>query len=290
MEDRRYAGYSPGSITILFEIRDTHPDPLRCGSRGVGIAISPGATTEVTPGDGDVHVYASGKPVEDSVQEAVLRRLGVRGTVRTSLSLPVSRGLGMSAAAALSTAVVLAPTLHMAAAAAHVAEIVTSRGLGDVATAVTGGVTLRRVEGVPPYGVVDRILKHPRRLVLLLMGGEMDTREVLRNPDMRRGIARAAGRYVDAALSSGDLREIVRIGRRFAEDTGLLSRDMKDALQEIADVGYGSMAFLGATLFAFGDVEEIEARWKGLGTVMKAEVDTGGPRLLSITEDNTGLE
>lgn len=289
MEDRRYIGYSPGSITVLFEIRDANPDPLRRGSRGVGIAISPGALTEVIPGD-EVSVHANGAPLEDSVQEVVLRELGVRGTVRTTLSFPISRGLGMSAAAALSTAVALAPTLHRAGAAAHVAEIVTSRGLGDVATAMTGGVTLRRVEGVPPHGVVDRLLSHPPRLVLLMMEGEMDTRDVLRNPDMRRAIARAAGKYVDAALSSGALCEIVRIGRRFAEDTGLLSRDMRDALEEISDVGYGSMAFLGPTLFAFGDVEEIEARWRGLGTVMKAEVDIGGPRRVGIAEDNTTLE
>ncbi len=288
MEGRRYTGYSPGSITVLFEIRDANPDPLRRGSRGVGIAISPGALTEVVPGD-EVSVYVNGARVEDSVQEVVIRELGVRGTVRTLLSFPVSRGLGMSAAAALSTAVALAPTLHRAGAAAHLAEVVTFRGLGDVATAMTGGVTLRRVEGVPPHGVVDRLLSHPPRLVLLLMEGEMDTRDVLRDPDMRRAIARAAGRYVDAALSSCDLREMVRIGRRFAEETGLLSRDMRDALHEISGAGYGSMAFLGATLFAFGDVEEIEARWRGLGKVVRAEVDMVGPRPVGIPMDNRFL-
>ena len=39
--------FSPGSVTLFFEIKDDKKDPLKIGSRGVGICLSRGVRTKI---------------------------------------------------------------------------------------------------------------------------------------------------------------------------------------------------------------------------------------------------
>ena len=39
--------YAPAHLTGIFEIHNSNPDPLRCGSRGIGFCIDKGVTTLV---------------------------------------------------------------------------------------------------------------------------------------------------------------------------------------------------------------------------------------------------
>lgn len=55
--------FSPGSITLFFEIRDEKKNPLRRGSRGVGVCISKGMVTKVDEPTfyigNDIHTHAT---------------------------------------------------------------------------------------------------------------------------------------------------------------------------------------------------------------------------------------
>ena len=45
--------YAPAHLTGIFEIHNSNPDPLRCGSRGIGFCIDKGVTTLVLSNIGD---------------------------------------------------------------------------------------------------------------------------------------------------------------------------------------------------------------------------------------------
>ena len=247
--------YSPGSVTLFFEIIDA-VNPLEKGSRGVGVCVMPGAVTTVEKSS-VLKVYINSAESENTLQEKVAEKMGFTGVIRTELKLPVSQGFGMSAAASLSTALAIAPytgaTALEAAQIAHTVEIESKKGLGDVATQYEGGITVRMKNGIQPYGVVDRIYSPFSTAVLVILGEKIDTSEILSDPQKRKLIKRVGVRAMDDFLKDPTLERAIRIGRKFSERIGFVNDEMRE-IMSCCDTA--APCLLGNSLIIFGKCNE----------------------------------
>ncbi len=247
--------YSPGSVTLFFEIVDAE-NPLENGSRGVGVCVIPGAVTKVEKSN-VLKVYINGVESDNTLQEKVAEKMGFTGIIRTELKLPVSQGFGMSAAASLSTALAIAPytntTTLKAAQIAHIVEIESKKGLGDVATQYEGGITVRIKNGIQPYGVVDRIYSPFNTAVLVIVGKKIDTSEILSDTHKRKLIKKEGARAMDEFLKNPTLERAIRIGRKFSERIGFVNDEMKEIMSQC---NTATPCLLGNSLIIFGKCDE----------------------------------
>jgi len=284
----RATAFCPGHITGFFQICE-HKEPLRSGSRGAGICTTLGATSTVVSkkGSGDIEVYINGKKSDTPVTKQALARMilgrDIDLNVETLLDLPMSQGFGMSAAgalsAALATAEILGASLQTALEAAHEAEILHRTGLGDVAALSKGGVTFRKVEGLPPYGRVDRI-RADVELVLGIVGPPISTPTVLSNQGARERIDLIGKECVEGLEASPSLANFFRLSREFAMRTGLATEQVEEVLAEIDDLGPASMVMLGNSVFASGEIEEQKKILSKSGQTYRVRVDWKGPRVV----------
>ncbi len=246
--------FSPGSITLFFEIRDESKDPLRRGSRGVGICVSKGVRTKIIEGD-ELEVYINGKKVRESIQEEVARSYGFHGRIESKVELPVSQGFGMSGAAALSTSIALASlfekTYLHAAHIAHMVEVRRKTGLGDVATQYEGGITVRIREGIQPWGIVDRLFAPISKLKLLILKDRgIATQDILEDAERREVIKKAGKRAMDRFLEMPTLEHAIKLAREFAMVTGLISEEAKNILEDCENA---AVAMIGNSIVIFDD-------------------------------------
>jgi pantoate kinase len=282
------AAYCPGHITGFF-LPCLNEDPLRSGSRGAGFCVSLGAATTVTAedGNGGIKVLIDGRPDEAPVTRSAAsfllkdRKLDLK--IETSLDLPVGAGFGMSAAGALSTSFALAEILELgpedAFAAAHLAELTNRSGLGDVPALFRGGVTFRRSEGLPPYGVIDR-LASDLEVVAAVVGPSVRTADVLADPVQRERILRAGQECYERLARRPTVDEFFAQSRRFTARSGIATPLVREALKALDGLGDASMIMLGNAVFARGDLDAIERVLSSYGHTYRLSLDTVGPRVL----------
>ncbi|MBI0582654.1 MAG: hypothetical protein ISF22_00345 [Methanomassiliicoccus sp.] len=285
----KVTAFCPGHITGFF-LPCEHQDPLRTGSRGAGMCVDRGVTTTVTsrPGSGRIEAIVDGRRQYAEVTLAAARRLlgdeRLDLTVESQMDLPPSAGFGTSAAGALSAAFALAEILGRppedAFAAAHLAELANHTGLGDVAALTRGGMTFRRKEGLPPYGLIDRLTDR-MDIVAAVVGGRMRTSEVLGDPSRRAMIERVGMECCRRLESEPTPEAFFRLSREFTERSGIAGERVSLALRAAEGLGASSMIMLGNSVFAAGDLEAIEKKWKPLGPTFRLSLDVLGPRVLS---------
>ncbi len=281
--------FSPGHITGFFEICPAS-DPLSAGSRGAGLCISLGATSEVRVQDSErqsVDVRLDGKPGPAEVTvEAVRILLGQerkKVSVSTEFDLPVGQGFGMSAAGALSAALALASALGIdgqhAFEAAHIAEVEQGGGLGDISAILRGGITIRERPGLPPIGKVLRIEGQPE-VVLCVLGGGIPTKSVLGDAAKRKAINASGSKRVDMLLANPSLERLFSLSSEFAIESGLASRKVLEAMNAASKLGMATMSMLGNSVFAVGDTKGLERVLSDFGRVFRTRVNTEGARLI----------
>jgi pantoate kinase len=285
------AAFAPGHASGIFQIFDTDPNPSRRGSRGCGACFSLGARTHVaveTAGTQQVLVTLDGEPADAPVTRTAVQNLigktSLKVQVTTVLDLPVSQGFGMSAAGALSTTLALAKAVGLtrtdAIHAAHDAEISLRTGLGDVVAATQGGLEMRKKPGLPPYGSVD-VIPFDGEFVLAIVGGELQTRNVLSNPRMREAVNAAAAKHLERLFDSPTIENFFRRSKAFAKDSGLLTPILREAITAVEEAqGWATMSMLGNSIFAVGPTERVKEALEGLGTVYVTDVDTRGARVI----------
>lgn len=309
---RRAAAFAPGHITGFFQIRDEAREPAKRGSRGAGVCTSLGARSVAAVGPAEsmsivvrIDREAVSAPVTLSAVTDVLRaavrdgkidlnREAEKGRrarcaveIDTSLDLPAGQGFGMSAAGALSAALATARAVGLARSvaieAAHAAEIEHRTGLGDVAGAITGGFEIRTSPGIPPWGATTRFLGYGE-LVLAVVGPPISTRDVLSDPHRREAVNAAGGKLVEELAAAPSLEKFFALSRRFAEDSGLATPEVRGALAACDRVpdAVSSMSMLGSSVFAIGRADRLEAALAPLGEVWRCEVDAAGARLLEL--------
>ncbi|HLE96258.1 MAG TPA: hypothetical protein VI997_02715 [Candidatus Thermoplasmatota archaeon] len=308
---KRAAAVSPGHITGFFEIRDQAPEPEKRGSRGAGFCIDLGALSlvEVEPAEAQsVHVVLdkapSDAPVTRSavlhlIQEALLQgkvaldrdaprgeRAKVAVRVFTDLGIPVSQGFGASGAGAYSAALATARALGLgrsdALLAAHAAEVRQRTGLGDVVAMAHGGFEIRASPGLPPWGSVKAFVGYGD-VVLCSIGDGLATKSVLTDAKKRAAINAAGARLVDRLLAGPSPELFVELSRAFAEETGLMTPEVREAVDAARRAGgMASMSMLGSSVFSLGRVDAVADALEPYGAVLRTRVDERAARLLDI--------
>src|SRR3989304_835815 len=187
--------------------------------------------------------------------------------VQSEVQLPVSQGFGMSAAGALSAVLAVNDALDLAlpharcVAIAHAAEVTAKTGLGDVVPASLGAMDIRLQPGAPPHGVVRR-LPAEGDVLLAVLGAPIQKPPILSDRAKLRGIAEVGGRCVKEFSRNPSMADLFRLGRGFALATGRAQGKVKDAMAAATPYGHCTMAMLGNSVFAVGQVEPLDAIMK----------------------------
>lgn len=283
--------FCPGHVTAFFEVVEDAV-PRKMGSRGAGLCLSLGVTTLVrlrADPRPSLEIRVNDHAVKAEVTERAARKLlgrqGYEVKIFSDTPLPMSQGFGVSGAAALSTLLALDEALGRGTkreelvALAHETEVECGTGLGDVVPASLGGMDLRREPGAPDVGRVDRF-DVQKDLLLAVVGPELPTRAVLRDPVRVGAINRAGAPCVAAFARSPTFERLFDLGNRFMEETGLASRAVRELVQASRMFGRASMAMLGNAVFAEGGREELASLYLKFGTLVRCQVDNEGARVL----------
>lgn len=283
MKQRTVTAFCPGHISGYFR-RVEGESVASTGSIGAGIVISEGVTAAVSPADSfsvtvnrrDETGNLLPSPPSSPPLEYVCKKLGVTVSVTTECRLPIGAGFGLSAAALLATlhAVNRCHDLGLSprdiALLAHEAEVVHRTGLGDVAACQGGGRVVRSGPGID--GAITRSFDLPGPLCAVSFG-PISTPSVL-------GSAEQMGR-VAAAFPSAvpeDAGDFFLFSRRFAEKSGLLTKEAAAVIQSCTDNRVpASMTMLGNGVFACG--REAQNILSAYGKVYTFSLATAGARI-----------
>jgi pantoate kinase len=283
--------FCPGHVTAFFVVHDD-PNPRAKGSRGAGLSLSLGVQTKARVRDAprpSIEIFVNERRQRADVTRWVTEKIvGPRSMEIRILSetpLPESQGFGVSSAAALSTALALDDALGQGlprdelVAIAHEAEIACQSGLGDVVPASLGGMDLRVKPGAPGHAEV-RKFPVTADLLLAVLGPEMPTKGVLRDPAKVTAINRVGGALVDAFSRDPTFERLFDLGNTFAEESGLANRTVLEVIRGSRMFGRATMAMLGNSIFAAGNSEQLATLYRKFGTLQRCEVDNQGARVL----------
>lgn len=283
--------FCPGHVTAFFEVVED-PNPRRKGSRGAGVCLSLGVRTQARVREDarpSIDAIVNGRRQKAEVTESVVNKiLGSRAYEVKILSespLPVSQGFGVSAAAALSTALALDDALGLGTAReeivaiAHETEVECGTGLGDVVPASMGGMDLRLRAGAPGQGEVRRI-PVDADLLLAVLGPDMPTKAVLRDPAKVAAINRFGGSCVDDFGREPTFSRLFDLGNQFAEKTGLANKTVLEVVRASRMFGFATMAMLGNSVFASGNLDQLATLYRKFGIVQRCEVENEGAHVL----------
>ena len=158
--------------------------------------------------------------------------------METTAAFPIGAGYGMSAAAILATLTAANAVFDLGAEVAH------NTGLGDVAAASGGGLTVRTAPGIA--GVMDRMF--PETELCTITFGSIFTPGIISSPEEMRKVTAAFPDRTPANLA-----EFMQNSREFAEASGLIPERIRPVLTACDDAGVpASMTMLGCGVFAAG--------------------------------------
>ncbi len=283
--------FCPGHVTAFFEVVED-AEPRKKGSRGAGLTLSLGVRTVARVREAPrptLEVFVNGKRAKAEVTERAASKVLKEGSfevkIVTDTPLPVSQGFGVSAGAALSTTLALDDALGLGlkrdelVALAHEAEVECGTGLGDVVPASLGGMDLRLQPGAPGHAEV-RKFEVREEILLAVVGPEILTRTVIRDPAKVAAINRAGSACLAEFAREPNFERLFDLGNRFAAETGLASKTIQEVVQASRMFGRATMAMLGNSIFAEGGREELATLYLKFGTLMRCEVDNEGARIL----------
>ena len=287
--NKAYA-FAPGHISGFFE-PVYHPDDInRTGSRGAGVNITLGATSEVIIENSNnqvFEIFVNNKKSRAPVTHLALRHLigdnPVHIVVKTKLGLPTGQGFGMSAAGALSATLAASKIVGIsnndAMHASHFAEVQLRTALGDVLASCFGGVEIRKTPGLPPWGVIEHIPGN-FDLVLCVVGKKVDTKKVLSDSSRISNIVNYGKYCTKKLLENPCIENFFSFSKFFTEKTNLADKRVIEAIDSINKIGMGSMCMLGNSVFATGKTDELCKILTVFGRVYVCSVDEVGARLL----------
>jgi len=253
MSDDAATAFVPGHITGFFTPRE-HEDPTKAGSQGAGLTLSDGVTVSVRPAD-RTEVYLDDTSIEIEPVERVLDALDATAQVTAESAVPIGTGFGVSGAMALGTALAANRAFsrqlseNELVTIAHGAEVQSGTGLGDVVAQARGGIPVRLEPGGPQDNLLDGIPRRAR--VEYVTFGELPTEDVIGGNT--GPLERAGERALSRLVREPTLTSFIYASRRFAREAGLLTKRVRDTVQDVSDAdGEASMAMLGETVFALG--------------------------------------
>ncbi len=257
MKPSAVIAFCPGHISGYFR-RVPGNSPATTGSIGSGIVISEGVTATVRParetsiairmtGPSGIVSSSSGSPLISSA----LDRLEVTASIVTECHLPIGAGFGLSAAAVLASLIATNRLLDLGmddreiALLAHEEEVLHRTGLGDVSACQGGGLVVRTKPGID--GVTERRFDLTGPLYAVSFG-PIPTPRVLGSEERMQQVSAAF-----PASTPKDTRDFFRLCREFTERSGLITREVKNTLEQCDAAGVpASMTMLGNGVFACG--------------------------------------
>jgi pantoate kinase len=203
--------------------------------------------------------------------------------VHSEIQLPIGQGFGMSGAGALSTSLALMSALgeidrDEAVETAHFSEVESSTGLGDVAAQSVGGL-IREKAGIAPYGIVNKIFCE-KEVVICVIGAPIKTKTILRNERYKKLINRYGSKCVDEMIKKPDLENFFDLSLKFAQKTGLMTKELRKAIEAAQRHGKATMAMLGNSIFAIGDTKKLIDVLENFGKIYVCEVDNEGAKVI----------
>jgi pantoate kinase len=287
------SSFVPGHITGFFEIHDNAEDIRQKGSRGAGICMSLGIRTSVTVSESKVQsieVLIDDKIEKESVTELAIKNIigdkPYEINVESKSELPAGQGFGMSGAGALGASLALDSVLGMSLpkdeiiCAAHCAEIVCGTGLGDVMPQSAGGIVIRKKEGCPPYGVLEKIGSEDIDIVLCIIGEELSTKSIITDSKHRKKINEYGHHCLSQLIKSPKLWELMWLSLAFSKSTELMVKEVEEAIKAARKHGLASMSMLGNSIFAMGDTRGLVSELENFGKVHVCKVDKEGARIV----------
>ncbi len=285
--------FVPSHITGFFEILD-NDNPIKKGSRGAGVVMDKGVITEVEITDGSgakIKVNGKNDPRNASITEKTLEILknnfnleGKKIKIEHDVQVPIGAGFGTSAAFALGTSICISNilglplTFNQAAQIAHIAEVEMKSGLGDVIGEVSGGIVFRTKEGAPGVGITDKIVLNDSEELFVISKtfGEINTADIIEDPYHKKKINEMGRNLLQELVKNPKPRKFMELSRKFAENTGLMSDDVKETVEILENETIGaSMAMLGNTAFAISESEDTN-----IEDAIIARIDHRGCRFL----------
>jgi len=258
MTVKTVTAFCPGHISGYFRRVDGN-DLATTGSIGAGIVIDEGVTVIAHPSrTTDVHIRRidrNGHRIDVAHTSppilSALNRIGVSASIVTECRLPIGAGFGLSAAALLAslTAVNQLEGCGMSpdtiAGIAHETEVAFRTGLGDVSACQAGGWVVRTGAGIK--GPIERHYDLTQPFFAVSFG-PIHTPTVLGSPTQMAQVTAAF-----PASHPGSVADLFRLSREFAEQSGLVTPEVKEALRACDAVSTpASMTMLGNGVFAYG--------------------------------------
>jgi len=256
---RNAVAFAPSHVTGLFAPALESRDPRGRGSTGAGIVLEAGvrAIGRIAPANrarlnlrNDI---AHSLPISGDAARRLLAARPYRLEIRLSHSLPIGQGFGSSAAGALASALVTARLIGRprrdAIEVAHLADLFGRGGLGGVAAILDGGLEVRELPGIPPYG---RISHRPITASILVgaVGRPLPSPSILRQPRLLERIQRAAD-GIDRVRSNPTVEELFRQSEAFTDRVGLAPPEVRTAIRALRRRGaWVAQAMFGASFFA----------------------------------------
>lgn len=283
--------FVPSHITGFFEIID-NDNSLKKGSRGAGVVMDKGVITKtrITEGNGiDIKINGKYDPGNVTITEKTIEIIKREHNldhkeikIEHDVEIPIGAGFGTSAAFALGAAMGISKILKLpisfteSAQIAHMAELEMKSGLGDVIGEISGGIVLRLKEGAPGIGKTTKIALDEELYVISKTFGEIKTSDIIEDPVYKRRINEIGRILLQKLINEPKPEKFMELSRKFAEKTGLMSQEVKEAVNILESETIGaSMAMLGNTVFALS-----ENKYTSLDDVMIAKIDNSGCRFI----------
>lgn len=262
----RARAFAPGHITGFF-IPYMNEDPIKSGSRGAGICLSRGAVAELEISEGKgIEIEGVDGEVTERALSIAKEELGIKGriSVKIELQLPQSQGFGMSAAGTLAASFALASIYGVndfnALRWTHIAEVESRTGLSDAIASYHGGLVIRKMPGLPPYGEIEKV-ETEGKIKCIVLGEEIHTEEILSDRKMMERVRMYGKKAMESFMEDKSLENFMRVGREFAS-----SLRISDILENIPEGKAGSQAMLGNSVFFIdGDDDGMECRIDNMG-------------------------
>ena len=254
-------------LSGIFEIVDQNDDLLLRGSRGAGFSINRGVTTWIEPNSKNkLEVYFDNKPqlITDAfITTTVLRLfdpslLDQPFTIYHSFDVPIGGGFGASAASAVGCAFAVNTAFNYNKSdlelwqIAHKTEILCKTGLGDVIGLYQGGVERRIHPGAPGIGKTTSLhLPKETYTLLTLRLGRLLTSEILRKPELKSTINKAAQKTLAMLDQFPSFENFLKQSQQFTVTSGLATKEVLHIIHKLSEKGIdAAQIMLGTSLFA----------------------------------------
>ncbi|MCW4053052.1 MAG: GHMP kinase [Candidatus Bathyarchaeota archaeon] len=296
-------GFAPAHVTGIFKICDESDEPAYQGSIGAGISIKRGVRTKTTIDESSkkrLEIWINGqKTASANVSEMVIKDFLSQVSIEAGLKVehyaevPLGGGFGSSGAGALSLALALNEVLELgltriqAAQKAHTAEILCKTGLGTVIAETFGGLEIRTKPGAPGIGEVKHIPLGSDYVFASLSLGSLPTGKALSNRNLRALINKWGHEFMCRIMARPTLENVLSFSRKFAENTGLITKQVRRVLQQTDAAKITcAMPLFGEGVFSVVKQCEIEKLVKIFGKhatpedIIVCEIDFEGAKLI----------